>query len=55
MHARSRFGFRVTVGGRAVAIAGSDATSQDALDGAVVEPFEELRTNDKYFQSPDGE
>jgi hypothetical protein len=29
------------VGGRAVAIPGSDATSLDALDGAAIEPFEE--------------
>jgi hypothetical protein len=27
-----------------------DATSQDALDGAAVEPFEDLRTNAKPFQ-----
>jgi hypothetical protein len=32
-------------GGRAVAIPGSDANSQDALDGAAVEPFEDLRTH----------
>ena len=32
-----------------------DATSQDALDGAAVEPFEDLRTHAKSFQSPDGE
>ena len=38
----------------AVAIPGSDATVQDALDGAAVEPFEDLRTNSKYFQSPEG-
>ena len=38
--------------GRAVAIPGSDATSQDALDGAAVEP---LRTHAKSFQSPEGE
>ena len=40
---------------RAVAIPGSDASSQDALDGAVVEPFDDLRTHDKYVQSPEGE
>ena len=34
---------------------GSDATSQDALDGAAVEPFEDLRTHVKSFQSPGGE
>ena len=35
---------RFTLGlyGRAVSIPGSDATSQDALDGAAVEPFEDL-------------
>jgi hypothetical protein len=33
------------VGGRAVAITSSDATSQDALGGAAVEPFEDLRTH----------
>ena len=31
--------------GWAVAIPGSNATSQDALDGAAVEPFEDLRTH----------
>ena len=40
---------------RAVAIPGGDATSQDALDGAAVEPFEDLGANAKYFQSPEGE
>ena len=44
-----------SVGGRAVAIPGSDATSQDALDGAAVEPFADLRTHDKSFQSTKGE
>ena len=38
----------VAVGGRAV------ATIQDALDGAAVEPFEDLRTLAKSFQSPEG-
>jgi hypothetical protein len=33
----------------------SDATSQDALDGAAEEPFEDLRTHAKSFQSPEGE
>jgi hypothetical protein len=42
------------VGGRAVAIPGSDATSQLALDGAAVEAFEDLRTHAKSFQSPEG-
>jgi hypothetical protein len=42
-------------GGRAVAIPGSDATSQDALNGTAVEPFEDLRTHAKSFQSPEGE
>ena len=40
---------------RSVAIPGSDATSQDALDAAAVEPFEDLRTHAKSFQSPAGE
>jgi hypothetical protein len=31
----------------------SDATSQDALDCAAVEPFEDLRTHAKSFQSPE--
>ena len=43
------------VGGRAIAIPGSDATSQDALDGATVETFEDLRTYAKSFQSPEWE
>ena len=43
------------VGGRAVAIPGSDATSQDALGGAAVEHFEDLRTHAKSFQSLEGE
>ena len=43
------------VGGRAVAIPGSDASSQDALNGAAVEPFEDLRTHAKSFQFPEGE
>ena len=34
---------------------GIDATGQDALDGAAVEPFEDLRTHAKSFQSPEGE
>uniref|UniRef100_A0AAZ3Q0N0 F-box and WD repeat domain containing 5 n=1 Tax=Oncorhynchus tshawytscha TaxID=74940 RepID=A0AAZ3Q0N0_ONCTS len=45
----------LVVRGRAVSIPGSDATSQDALDGAAVEPFEDLRTHAKSFQSPEGE
>ena len=45
----------LAVGGQAVAIPGSDATSQDALGGAAVEPFEEMRTHAKSFQSPEGE
>jgi hypothetical protein len=40
---------------QAVAIAGCDATGQDALDGAAVERFEDLGTNAKSFQSPEGE
>ena len=46
---RSHYPLCLDVGGRAVAIPGSDATSQDALDGAAVEPFEDLRTHVKYF------
>ena len=45
----------LAVGGRAVAIPGSDSTSQDALDGAAEEPFEDLKTHAKYFQSPESE
>jgi hypothetical protein len=40
---------------RAVAISGGDATGQDALNGATVEPFEDLGTDAIYFQSPDWE
>ena len=32
-----------------VTIPGSDASSQDALDGAAVKPFEDLRTDAKSF------
>ena len=46
---------RTTLGGRAVAIPGSDATCQDALDGAAVKRFEDLKTHAKSFQSPKGE
>ena len=46
---------RLAVGGREVAIPGGDATSQDALDGAAVELFEDLRTHATSFQSPEGE
>ena len=38
-----------------VAIPGGDATGQDALDGAAVEPFEDLGAHAKSFQSPEGE
>ena len=31
-----------------------DATGQDALDGAAVEPFEDLGTHAKSFQSHEG-
>ena len=31
------------------------AMQPDALDGAAVEPFEDLRTHVKSFQSPEGE
>ena len=34
---------------------GSDATGQDVLDSAAVEPFEDLGTQAKSFQSPQGE
>ena len=40
---------------RAVAIPSSDATGQDALNGAVVELFEDLGSHAKSFQSPEGE
>ena len=36
-------------------IPGSDATSQDALGVAAVEPFVDLKTHAKYLQSPEGE
>ena len=39
----------VAVGGRAIAVPGSDANSQDALNVASVEPFEDLRTHAKSF------
>ena len=45
----------LVVGDRAVAIPGSNATRQDALDGAAVESFYDLRTHAKSFQSPEGE
>ena len=32
-----------------------DATRQDALDGAAVKPFQDLRTHAKPFQSPERE
>ena len=38
-----------------VTIPGDDATGQGALDGAAVEPFEDLGTHAKSFQSPEGE
>ena len=47
--------WRLTVRCRAVAIAGGDATGQDPLDSAAVEPFEDLGTHAKSFQSPEGE
>ena len=34
---------------RAIAVPGSDATSQDALNVAAVEPFDDIRTHCKYF------
>ena len=37
------------------ALPGGDATGQDALDGAAVEPFEELGAHAKSVQSPKGE
>ena len=39
----------------AVAILGGDVTVQDALNGAAVELFEDLRNHAKSFQSPEGE
>ena len=41
----------LAVGGRAIAVPGSDATGQDALDVSAVEPFEDLRTHAKSFYS----
>jgi hypothetical protein len=40
---------------RALAIPGTDITTQDALDGAAGEHLEDLGTHDKSFQSPEGE
>ena len=42
-----------TLGGRAVAILSSGATCQDAPNRAAVQPFEDLRTHAKSFQSPE--
>ena len=48
------------LGGRAVAIPDGDSPPVyslpigSALDGAAVEPFEDLRTHVKSFQSPEG-
>ena len=39
----------LAVGGRAIAVPGSDAPGQDALDVAAVEPFEDLRIHAKSF------
>ena len=39
----------LAVAGQAIAVPGSDATGQDALDVAAVEPFEDLRTHAKSF------
>ena len=44
----------LTVRCRAVAIPGGDETGQDGLDDAAVEPFENLGTHAKSFQSPEG-
>ena len=41
--------------GWCVAIPSSDAASQDAPNGAAVEPFEDLRAHSKTFQLPEGE
>ena len=40
--------------GGAVAIPGSDAVSQDALNASAVEPFEDVRAHAKPFQLPEG-
>ena len=39
----------------AFAIPRGDAASEDALDGAAVEPFEDLRAHAKTFQPTEGE
>ena len=39
----------------AVAIPGGDAASQDALNGAAVELFDDLWAYVKSFQAPEGE
>ena len=43
------------VGCQAVAIPSVDAVDQDALNGAAVERFEDLRAHAKPFQPPEGE
>ena len=43
------------VGCQTVAIPNVDVTSQDALNVADVELFEDLRTNAESFQPPEGE
>ena len=42
-------------GCRAAAIPSGDAANQDALNGAAVERFEDLRAHAKYFQPSEGE
>ena len=37
-----------------VAIPSGDAASQDPLEGAAVELIENLRSHEKYFQTPGG-
>ena len=50
---RSTLCKRLAVRGRAVAIPCGNATSQDALNSAAAELFENLRTHAKSFQSPE--
>ena len=46
---------RLVVACQAAAIPSGDAASYDALNGAAVEHFKDLRAHDKSFQPPDGE
>ena len=47
--------WRLAFGCQAVAIPSGEAVSQDALNGAAVELFENPRAHAKSFQPPEGE